>query len=127
MTGDWKKSRWKTSLPQGLSTLAGRAERRLGARGCEGRRVTIPLRQDRNAAPEKGVNLLHKHVCITLPKKFTGEKVYSFASLLNTDQRLELKVGRVIRDRQNPHRVGVAKTALPTLDSNDRTARLDQI
>jgi len=60
-------------------------------------------------------------------EKFTGENVYSFVSLLNTDQRLELEVGRVIGDRQYSHRVGVAKTALPTLDSNDRTARLDQI
>ena len=52
--------------------------------------------------------------------------VYSFVFLLNTDQRLELKVGRIIGDRQNPHRVGVAKAALPALDSNDRAASLDQ-
>lgn len=96
------------------------------ARGRKGRRVTILLCRDRNAAPGKGVNLF-RHVCITLSIKFTGKKVQSFAFLLNTDQGLKLEVGRVIGDRQNPHRVGVAKAALPALDSNDRAASLDQI
>jgi len=59
--------------------------------------------------------------------KIYKKKVQSFALLLNTDQRLKREVGRVIGDRQNPHRVGVAKAALPALDSNDRTASLDQI
>ena len=58
----------------------------------------------------------------------TGKKQYTtFRSLLNTDQRLDLKVCGIVGDRQNPHRVRVAKTALPTLDGDDRAARPDQI
>ena len=66
-------------------------------------------------------------MCAYVIEEKYREKVYGFMSFLNTDQRLELKVGRVIGDRQNPHRVRVAKAALPTLDGNNRAASLDQI
>lgn len=44
---------------------------------------------------------------------------------LTTDERLELKVGGVIGDTQDPHRIGVAKAALPPLDRNDCASRLN--
>jgi hypothetical protein len=59
-------------------------------------------------------------------KKKLQEKTIQLSFSFKHRPRLELKVGGVIGDRQNPHRVSVAKAALPTLDGNDRAARLDQ-
>ena len=96
-------------------------------RGWERRRVTTQLCRDRNAAPETGRQSRPPAVCITLSIKTTRQRHTASYFLLNTDQSLQLKVGGVTGDRQNPHRVGVTKTALPALDGNDRAAVLDQI
>jgi hypothetical protein len=66
-------------------------------------------------------------VSITQSKNYregTGIQLW-LSTLLTTDKGLELKVGGVTGDRQDPHRIGVAKAALPPLDCNDRASGLN--